>query len=470
MWAAKLILAVSVAVVALVLIRIVWLRKHPEREIANVENRLLKDLQAGHEEKMLAGWNLLCHKIKKSMTGADLQLAQRGAEAIKLFVGEYFRGDIQNVALTAAVYRSLANLYAASIVQYPELAAEIIVALRVAAREIVGKNEETFNDVVRQFTLYGLLALREKRFYFTAKILDQLFLLLPKCINKGLAAQQQSVLRAIGILGQGAIKREDHGLTREISARLGQFQETAGRSVHEPIYDMLLKCVRSGSQETLEILLERSRSILCLETETEARHTLHIWGEAARNAAMLRDESGLRKVLACMMQVAENNLSGKNNISAACIDEYFSVLTYVFRDRTQDEFGELLIPGLELGCLCMRRELRFGLTEGVVTSYQGALKQLLDKLLHLGAVVTRDGQTCTGVWVARLYRQWTQNPDNAYRGEVILKFIQLWLLYWSNCQFRTAKRQGGLPEELFAKPGWSQPELARFPNLHIRSI
>lgn len=469
-WIAEVTAVVLAAAGALWLLKKAWLRKHPEREIVKLENRLLKNLRAGNSgEVMLADWESLCDKVKKGITESNPVMAQRGAEAIKLFVGEYFRKDMYNIKLNTAIYGELASLYAASIKPYHDLATEIVVALRVAAREIMERKQDAFDAIVCQFTLYGLLSLREKQYYFTAKILDQIFLLIPKCFAKELASQQQSVLRAIGTLGKSVIKRQDNGLAREIISRLRQSQEIAGRLIHEPIYDMLLKSVRAGSLETLELLLETSQSILAVEKENEVKNTLHIWAEAAKNAAMQQDEASLSKIIAYMVRVAEDNLPGKT-ITTECLDELFAVLTFAIRGKTVAEYGCLLFPVLELGCLCMRRELKYGLTDGAIKSYQGILKHVLDKLLHLGAVVTRDGQISTGAWVAQLYGQWTQIPDNAYRKEALLKFVQLWLLYWVNSQRRTAKRQGGLPDELFHKRGWTQAELARFPNLYIRTL
>jgi hypothetical protein len=467
-WVAKLTAAMLAIIGTLWLLRISWLSRHPEKVIANLESRLLKNLRAGHAENVLANWNLLCNKIRKGTDSAHPEPAQRGAEAIKLFVGEYFRSDLHNEKLNAAIFRGLASLYAAFITQYPDLATEIVVALRVAAREIVEKNETAFGDIIRQFMLYGLLALREKQYYFAAKILDQIFLLVPKCFNKGLPSQQLSILRAIATLGQSVIKRQDDGLAREIILRLRQSQDIAGRLIHEPIYEMLLKSVRVGSLETLDLLLETSKSILALEEENEVKNTLHIWAEAAKNAIMKQDEVSLSKIITCLVQVTEENLQ-RETITTACLDELFAVLTFAVRDRDVAEYAYLLFPILELGCLCMRRELKYGLIEGAVNSYQGVLKGLLDRLLHLGAIVTRNGQTSTGSWVTSLYHQWTLVPDNAYRKNALLKFVQLWLLYWVNCQRKTAKKQGGLPEELFHKEGWSQGELARFPSLYIRN-
>lgn len=469
MWIAELTAAVLAAIGALWLFKKAWLLKHPEKEITNLENRLLKNLREGNPTNvMLTDWNVLCNKVKKGMAEPNPVLAHRGAEVIKLFVGEYFRGDLSNVKLNAAIYRQLAVLYAASIAQHPELATEIVIALRVAAREIMERNKGVFDDVIRQFTLYGLLALREKQYYFTARILDQIFILMPKSFNKGLTVQQQSVLRAISTLGQAVIKRQDNGLAREIVSRLRQSQDAAGQPIHEPIYDMLLKSVRVGSMETLDLLMETSKSLMS-ENETEVKKTLRIWAEAAKNAVMKQDEASVRKIIEYMVKVTEERLLD-DPIATYCLDELFAVIILAIRGKTVAEYAEFLLPVLELGCLCMQRELTYGFTDGAMKSYQGPLKRLLDKLLHLGAVVTRDGRTNTGAWVADLYCRWSQIPDNAYRKEILLKFVQLWLLYWINCQRKTAKSQGGLPDVLFKKNGWLQMELERFPNLYIRSV
>lgn len=467
---AKLTAVIIAVTGVLYLIKIAWGHTHPEKQIINLENKLLKNLREHNSYKVMLGdWNLLCSKVKNGLVGPDITVAQRGAETIKLFIGEYFRGTADNAKLNIAIFRELAALYAVSIAQHPDIATEIVVALRVAAREIVESNEGLFDDIIRQFTLYGLLALREKRYYFTAKIFDQLFLLVPKCFNKGLTAQEQSVLRAISILGQGVIKRQDNGLAREIIARLRQSQETAGRMIHKPIYDMLLKSVRVSSTDTLNLLLETSTSIMTTENPVEVKETLRIWSEAAKNAAMKNDETSLNTLIAYMVQAAEQNLPGEE-ISVICLDELFAVITFAIRGKTVAEYGNMLLPVLELGCLCMQRELKYGFTDGAIMSYQAVLKRLLDKLLHLGAVVTRGGQISTGVWVAQLYGQWAQLPDNTYRKDALLKFVQLWLLYWASCQRKTAKHQGGLPEELFNSTGLSPTDLARFPNLHIRSM
>ncbi len=469
MWMAKITAAVLVAVGVFYVYKMIRLRRHPEEEIANVGKNLLAHLKKGRPAKiLLADWRALCNNIKKAIAAENPTLAQRGSETIKLFVGEYFRGTAKNARLNADIYRELAGIYAATITPYPELAGEMVVALRVAAREVVEKNEEAFDDILRQFTLYGLLALRERRYYFTSKILDQIFLLVPKCFGKGLARQQHSMLRAIGSLGQGVIKRQDSGLVREITARLRQSQDAAGRLIHLPVQDMLLKSVRTGSPEILDLLLETSRTILAREGSAEVKNTLHIWGEAAKTAVLQQDEGSLGKIINYMVRATEDNLPDEA-VSTICLDELFDVISFAIRDKTVAEYGHIFFPVLELGCLCMQRELKYGLTDGAIKSYQTVLHRLLDRLLHLGAVVTRDGQISTGHWVAQLYGQWTQIPDNAYRKEALLKFVQLWLLYWINCQRRTAKRQGGLPPELFQRKGWSEAELARFPNLHIRN-
>lgn len=469
MWIAKFTAAVLVAVGAFYLYKMIRLRRHPEEEIASVEKNLLKHLKKERPAKvLLADWHGLCNNVKKAIVAENLALAQRGTETIKLFVGEYFRGKSENAKLNMGIYRELAGIYAATITPYPELAGEMVVALRVAAREVMDKNEEAFDDILRQFTLYGLLALRERKYYFTSKILDQIFLLVPKCFSKGLAKRQHSMLRAIGSLGQAVIKRQDSGLVREITTRLRQSQDTAGRLIHLPVQDMLLKSVRTGSPEILDLLLETSRTILAQEEPTEVKNTLHIWGEAAKTAVLQQDEASLGKIIDYMVRATEDKLQDEA-VSTICLHELFDIISFAIRGRTVAEYGHVFFPVLELGCLCMQRELKYGLTDGAIKSYQTVLRRLLDKLLHLGAVVTRDGQTSTGHWVAQLYCQWAQIPDNAYRKDALLKFVQLWLLYWANCQRRTAKRQGGLPSELFQRKGWSEAELARFPNLHIRN-
>ena len=469
MWIAKFAAAVVTAVGAFYLYKMLRLRAHPAEEIAKVEKNLLKHLKKERPAKvLLADWHMLCHNVKKAIAAGNMALAQRGTEAVKLFVGEYFRGKAENARLNAGIYRELAGIYAAAITPYPELAGETVVALRVAAREVMEKNEEAFDDILRQFTLYGLLALRERKYYFTSKILDQVFFLVPKCFAKGLSKQQHSVLRAIGTLGQGVVKRRDSGLVREITARLRQSQAAAGRLIHLPVQDMLLKSARAGSPEMLDLLLETSRTILAQEEPAEVKKTLRIWGEAAKTAVLQRDETSLGKIIAYMVQATEDKLP-EEAVAIICLDELFGVIGFAIRGKTVAEYGHIFFPVLELGCLCMQRELKYGLTDGAIKSYQAVLQRLLDKLLHLGAVVTRDGQTSTGHWVGQLYDLWARIPDNAYRKDALLKFVQLWLLYWVNCQRRTAKRQGGLPQELFRRKGWTEAELARFPNLHLRN-
>lgn len=468
MWIAKFAAVIFAAIWIFIYYKNVRLRKYPEKVIIKLEKRLLKNLKKKRGANALAAdWNALCDIVKKAIAAANPALAKQGAQTIKLFVNEYHHGSAENTRVNACIYRQLAGIYAVSIGTYPDLAEEMVVALRVAARRVMEQNEEVFDDIVRQLTLYGLLALRERKYYFTSKILNQFFLLAPKCFGKGLLRQQHSVLRAIGSLGRGAVKRQDIGLVREIAVRLRQLQDVAGRFIHLPIYDMLLKSVRTGGPEILTVLLDASREVLTLENADEVKNSLHIWSEAAKTAVLQQDEVSRDQIIAYLVMVLEDNLAAEQ-IMPVCLNELFAVISFAIRGKAVTEHGKVLFPVLELGCLCMQRELKYGHSDGATKSYQVVLRQLLDKLLHLGAVVTRNGQTGTGTWVAQLYCQWAQVPDNAYRKDALLKFVQLWLLYWQNCQRRTAKRQGGLPAELFGRSGWSEAELACFPNLHIR--
>jgi len=468
-WATKLIIAVLTSIVAVWLTRKAWFLTHPEKELDRLESSLMHGLrQAQPGRRLMTDWVELCAMIKCSVREEKPALIYRGTEVLKLFVGEFFRHDFHNPKLTAAIYRDLAFLYAALYSQHQERAVDIIIALRVAAREVADKNEAVFGDIVRQFTLYGLLALRERQAYFiTAQILDQLFLLISKCAGDGKTSQLSILLEAIASIGQGAVKRRDSGLIRETLARLLRLQETLGRKIHEPIYVMLLKSVRLGSVEIVDLVLEASFNVLMTEHEDDARQTLKIWSEAAQSSLVRHDDQFVQKMILQLTRVVEEQLPTAT-LAKITLDEIFAI---IFQAIPKREFAEpviFLLPVLELGCYCMQRELKCPVNVDALENYRLILKHILDKLLYAGMMVTRNGQITTGAWVTGIYQHWIGLPDKIYGKDAILKFIHLWLLYWSNNQLRSAKKQGGIPIAMFEQPALTPEDIAKFPNLGIR--
>jgi hypothetical protein len=469
-WVAKLVVALLCAGIALWLGKRAWWNARPEKAVVRLEAKLLQNLRNNGSGKMLiADWISLCDLVKKGITERDSALAQSGMEAAKLFVGEYFRGNVSDGKLTISIYRELASMYAAAIKQKPEFATEVIIALRVAAREMLTKNEVVFIETMHQFTVYGLLALREKQTFITSKILDQLFLLAPKCTDDALQKQQQALLEAISTIAQGAVKRQDVGLVREIITCLLDLKDTMGTKVHDPVKRVLLKAVRFSSAEIIDLTLEASGAVLASEQEDEVCQTIRVWSEAAKNALLTQKIETVRNIIVQLNQVVLDRLTD-DRVIRACLDEIFAVVGIVFRGKKALEYGELLIPVLELGRHCMQRELKQATLAARLKSHRFILKYVLDKLLHLGAVVTRDGEVTMGVWVLSLHAQWQKLPENTYRKDSILRFVQLWLLYWMNIQRRTATRQGGIPHELFGGARLSKDDVAHFPDLHIRSL
>jgi hypothetical protein len=466
-WVTKLLLAVLAISAAVWMGRKAWLSANPERKIANLEARLLQNLRKRRsEEAISADWMALCGLVKQGIDDKNPTLAHRGTEVIKLFVGEFFSSWDYSPRLTARIYRNLASLYAAAIKSHQETAIEIMVALRVAARELLGKNDAAFHELVRQFTLYGLLALRERQFFAASKILDQLFMLVPKRAY-GVTTASGILLEAIGILGQAAVKRHDLGLIREIVARLLRVQEMLGRDIHHPIYQILLKSVRAGSSDMIDLALEASKNIFDTEKPGEAVETMKIWTEAAKTALTNQDDVIAGKCIRLLVTAAQERLEERQVVVGA-VDNLFDIMGLAVRQRDVKTHGELLIPVLELGYYCMQRELKHSVVSSTLQSNQSVLKYLLDKLLLLGAMLTRDGNLTTGGWTVSLYQKWIMNPEYAYRKQGILKFMQLWLLYWASNQRRSAKRQGGIPSELFTRESLSAEEMARFPELHLR--
>jgi hypothetical protein len=176
-----------------------------------------------------------------------------------------------------------------------------------------------------------------------------------------------------------------------------------------------------------------------------------------------------RNIILQMTEVVRDRQTD-NRVVRVCLDEIFAIVGLVFRGRKALEFGELLIPVLELGRYSMQRELRQVSSTATLQSHQFILKYILDKLLHVNAVVTRDGEVTTAAWTQSLHTQWVKLPEHTYRKDSILRFMQLWLLYWMNIQRRTARRQGGIPPELFDGARLSKDDVARFPDLHIRNL
>jgi hypothetical protein len=244
---------------------------------------------------------------------------------------------------------------------------------------------------------------------------------------------------------------------------------TMGTKVHGPVKRVLLKAVRFSSAEIIDLVLEASGTVLASEQEDEVCQTIRVWSEAAKTALLTQKIEIARNIIVQLNQVVLDRLTD-DRVGRTCLDEIFAVVGIVFRGKKALEYGELLIPVLELGRQCMQRELKQATLAARLKSHRFVLKYVLDKLLHVGAVVTRDGEVTMGVWVQSLHAQWQKLPENTYRKDSILRFVQLWLLYWMNIQRRSAARQGGIPRELFDGARLSKDDVDHFPDLHIRNL
>lgn len=380
----------------------------------------------------------------------DAALAYQAVELLKQSFGEGMTREDEPIQLMGLVAASLR-------IKQGDVAAHILAAFRPLLRNTPA---EQLSLLAEQLELIGVLAYKEKQFFLITKVMEAIFEIMERRAEGAEPQQLVSVLQAIRMIGNLALRRKDTALFREIGVRLTQCLDDIPLELSEKLAVLLIgwlhRIAYSSAYDMLAILegcvwrmLEQNKM-----TDTAMQQLWREWRNiAAMSCLNLQDRLAPWTVTFCFL-VAEQRQQLASWRTALEIGGHIARVA-VAQHGLPRAFP-FLFPLLDTGRRLFNAELKFG-RYGEADDWRArVLFNLAQEVLHMANLLSRSTLTQTpGDVIAEVFHCWLQYPacsDICISEKSVKKFCQFLFLFWVSIWRRQARKGGGTWDKELMEP------------------
>ena len=336
-----------------------------------------------------------------------------------------------------------------------------IAALRSKNYDTASFVLDTFRPLVRQLpasdnciaidqlTLIGVLALKQKQNFLTAKVVECIFFIMEQtdvAVDRKVLASAIKALKVIGVLG---LRRRDTALFREITIRLSSWLIANPRTndITEEIATMLTAWLHRivWLDEGFLFVIITDFTFSLVEAQVLSAKGVELivdeWGSIAASASLNPRSSMAGVLVEFLFKIASVQKTDKQWNKVVDIAGRVAKLA-VSRRGLMDSFM-VLHPMLEIGKDLLWAQLQC--VEAVDVSRQQLLyKVIRECLIVLTYAARQDLLGSTGESIISIYEHWRSRPECISNQKTLKKYCQLLLLFWLKNKRKSKREMAGV--------------------------
>lgn len=312
----------------------------------------------------------------------------------------------------------------------PDTVSFVIDAFRPLVRQLPS---EAIVNAVDQLTLIGVVSLKRKHNFLTAKVVECIFFIMEQTNHAADRRVAVAVIRALKVIGVLVLRRRDSALFREMNMRLSAWladnpkADDIAEEAVKALAAWLHRIIWLGDVPLFTMMADSAYSLIEAEALTDKGIGLIVdeWGNVAASACLNPTTPLAGLIIEFLFKVANHN--NQHWVQVIAVAARVGKLA-VYRHGLLASFM-VIYPILELGRRLLWSELKF-IEHSDELRLQLLFRVVRECLTLLTYTARQNLIGSTGETIVDLYKYWVGQAEIAVNPKSIKKYCQFLLLFW----------------------------------------
>lgn len=361
--------------------------------------------------------------LNKSILEGNSVIAYQSVDLLKLAMGEGFMRADESIRLMGVIVGAIKH-------KQPDIAGFTLDVFKPLVRRLEVR-EVSYS--VQQMLIIGIVALRNKNNFLTAKVVDFLFYLIERNDVQKDKISLGSIIHALQVIGALGMRRRDTALFQEIVKQLNSWRVGHAQDIGKPLIGMLMAWLHRAikNQDKLSFQLTVELTLSFIESgffdETDLKDLIVEVGNLARSACLNPKNFAARELVHMLVVIAMKEKKQEIWSLVIAVCGKVGNLALV-RHGVQTAFPTCY-PLLEAGRKLLWAELKFISYTDEVRRY--ALWKIIKECIAMASLAAKQDMTATaGEIIADFYKCWGQLEPDSVQSKSAKRFCQLILFFW----------------------------------------